>query len=65
MGLIDMETAQGGEPSPRTAHSRHHASRFGLEFETVISQLYLATMNEPVPLRLLTILRAGVCGSKA
>jgi hypothetical protein len=44
---------------------RFHRPYFAPQFEAEIGQLYLQTMDEPVPPRLLTILRTGLSGSKA
>jgi hypothetical protein len=64
MGLMNLESGLAEEPPHPAVRPRRH-SRFVPELETEIGQLYLETMEEPVPLRLLTILRAGVCRSKA
>lgn len=65
MGLIDADNEQAAQrPLPFTLVSRK-PRRIASEIEAEIGQLYLGTQQEPVPLRLLTILRAGMSGSKA
>jgi hypothetical protein len=62
MGWIDLETGPAAKPSPEIARTRR--PRFVSEFETDLRQLYLRMMDEPVPARLLGILRAGLADSK-
>jgi hypothetical protein len=59
-----------GHDDTRLVHARptivrRRPARFVAEVEAEIGQLYLGTQEEPIPLRLLTILRSGVCSSKA
>lgn len=59
MEQTQMEGGQAMEPpaksarTPRPIHHRHIAR----EFEAEIGQLYMRAMEEPVPARLLLILR--------
>lgn len=62
MGLTDLETGPAMEPPPQIARTRR--PRFASEFETDLRQLYLRMMDEPVPARLLGILRAGLADRK-
>jgi hypothetical protein len=62
MGLTDIDAGQAMEPPRQVARGR--PPRFVSELETVIGQLYLRIMDEPVPARLIGILRAGLTGPK-
>ena len=64
MDLIDLEGGAAGESPPKAGRTRR-SPRFLPDFETDIRQLYLRMMDEPVPARLLGVLRAGLCSSKA
>jgi hypothetical protein len=64
MGLIELESGPAAEPSQQIAHTHARRPRFVSEFEDDIRQLYLQMMDEPVPARLLGILRAGLSGFK-
>jgi hypothetical protein len=63
MGLTDLETGSGVLP-PKIARIRSRPPFIAAEFEAEISQLYLRLMEEPVPPRLLTIVRAAMAGVK-
>jgi hypothetical protein len=63
MGLID-ESGRAVEPPREVARPRRRPPRVASEIETDIGQLYLRMMEEPVPARLIGILRAGLTGPK-
>ena len=63
MGLTDLETGSGVVPRKIT-RIRPRPPFIAAEFEAEISRLYLRLMEEPVPSRLLTIVRAAMAGSK-
>jgi hypothetical protein len=64
MELVDHS---GGSvmPAVEKISTRVRSSRVVSEFESDIRQLYLRMMDEPVPPRLIGILRAGLTGSKS
>jgi len=65
MGLIDVEDEVAAQrPLPFTIVGRK-PTRITSEIEAEIARLYLRTMEEPVPHRLLTILRGRISASKA
>lgn len=63
MGLIDYETRSAA--APMNSRSRPRPSRDVSEFEGEIQQLYVRMMDEPIPSRLIGILRAGLAGAKS
>jgi hypothetical protein len=63
MGLTDLDTGSGVVP-PKIARVRPRSPFIAAEFEAEIGRLYLRLMEEPVPPRLLTIVRAAMAGSK-
>jgi hypothetical protein len=65
MGLIDHNGGLAVMPALEEVRSRAGPSRLVSEFESDIRQLYLRMMDEPVPPRLIGILRAGLTGSKS
>ena len=65
MDQIDAEVGCSEAPALGSVRlPRPNRPCFAPQFEAEIGQLYLRTQDEPVPLRLLTILRTGL-GSKA
>lgn len=58
MGLTDLEGGPALKPPPRVV--RAGRPRIIAEFESEIRQLYGQMLHEPVPPRLLGILRAGL-----
>ena len=62
MGFIALESASAAEPPQQVAQARR--PRFVSEFEADLTQLYVRMMDEPVPARLIGILRAGLVNSK-
>ena len=64
MVLTDLDTGSHVVP-PKIAGARPRPPFIAAEFEAAIRQLYLRLMEEPVPPRLLTIVRAAMPGSKA
>jgi hypothetical protein len=64
MGLIDHNAGSALMPAVKNVSARARPPRFVSEFETDIRQLYLRMMDEPVPPRLIGILRASLTGSK-
>jgi len=65
MALTDTERVLAAEPQAQVARIRHRPVRFVSEFETEIGRLYLRMMDEPVPPRLLGILRTGLTAGKS
>ena len=66
MGLmIDRNGGSAAMPTLEGAGARARPPRYVSEFESDIRQLYLRMMDEPVPPRLIGILRAGLTGSKS
>lgn len=63
MGLTDVDSMSGVLP-PKIARTRPRPPFIAAEFEAEIRNLYLRLMDEPVPPRLLTIVRAAIAGSK-
>jgi hypothetical protein len=64
MGSIELESGLAVEPAQEIVRTHARRPPFVSEFEDDIRQLYLQMMDEPVPARLLGILRAGLSGSK-
>jgi hypothetical protein len=65
MGLIDHSGGLAVMPALKKVAARTRPPRLVSEFEGEIRQLYLRMMDEPVPPRLIGILRAGLTGSKS
>ena len=59
---MDLESASAAEPPPQVTQARR--PRFVSEFEADLTQLYARMMDEPVPARLIGIVRAGLVNSK-
>jgi len=64
MGLANRESTSAGVPTLASAGIRPRPPRHVSEFESEIRQLYVRTIDEPVPPRLIGILRAGLAGHK-
>jgi hypothetical protein len=64
MGLIDRNDGSAVMPVLKTV-GRARPPRFVSDFESEIRQLYLRMMDEPVPPRMIGILRAGLPGTKS
>ena len=65
MGLIDRESRSGAAPTMTDAGIRPRPSRrLVSEFENEIRQLYMRTIDEPIPPRLIDVLRAGLANHK-
>ena len=65
MGSSDHNAGSALMPALETVGARARPPRFVSEFESEIRQLYLRMMDEPVPPRMIGILRAGLTGSKS
>jgi hypothetical protein len=65
MGLMDRNGGSDLMPALENVRARTRPPRFISEFESEIRQLYLRMMEEPVPPRLIGILRAGLTGPKS
>lgn len=65
MGLSDHNGEPAVMPALEKVRTRARPPRFVSEFESDIRQLYLRMMDEPIPPRLIGILRAGLTGSKS
>ena len=63
MGLIDRSDGPALMPALENVGPAR-PPRVVSEFETEIRQLYLRMMDEPVPPRMIDILRTGMTGSK-
>lgn len=64
MGLMNHSGELAAKPALEKVGIRARPPRFVSEFENDIRQLYLRMMDEPVPPRLIGILRAGLAGPK-
>jgi hypothetical protein len=65
MGLIDHGGRLATMPAMSKAGLRPHPPRrFVSEFEDEIRQLYVRTIDEPIPSRLIEVLRTGLAGHK-
>jgi hypothetical protein len=64
MELIDRNDGSALMPVLKSV-GRARPPRFDSEFESEIRQLYLRMMDEPVPPRMIGILRAGLTGRKS
>ena len=64
MGLIDSDTRSASMSASKGFRARTRPPRIVSEFESEIRQLYLRMMDEPVPPRLIGILRSGLPASK-
>lgn len=62
MGLLDHESKSAAAPG--SAEIRPRPPRYVSEFESEIRQLYMRIIDEPVPPRLIGILRAGLAGPR-
>ena len=62
MGSIDVECGLAAGPPPQSGRTQR--PRFLSEFEADLTQLYARMIDEPVPARLIGILRAGLVSSK-
>lgn len=65
MGSIDGDNRSALMSTSRGFRARTRPPRIVSEFESEIRQLYLRMMDEPVPPRLIGILRSGLTGSKS
>jgi hypothetical protein len=66
MGLmIDGSGGSAAMSASEEAGARARPPRYVSEFESDIRQLYLRMMDEPVPPRMIGILRAGLTGPKS
>jgi hypothetical protein len=65
MGLIDQSGGSAVMPALKDVGARARPARVASEFENDIRQLYLRMMDEPVPPRMIGILRAGLTGPKS
>ena len=65
MGLMDDGGGSAVMPALKDVGAQARPSRFVSEFEGEIRQLYLRMMDEPVPPRMIGILRAGLTGPKS
>lgn len=65
MGLLDRQTWPAAVPTAMSAGIRPRPPRRIIsEFENDIRQLYVRMIDEPIPPRMLEILRAGLAGHK-
>jgi len=64
MGLIDREDRSAVAPTLARAGIRPQPPRYVSELEREIRQLYVRMIDEPIPPRLIGILRAGLAGHK-
>ena len=64
MGLIDSNAGSALMPALENVGVRARPPRFVSEFESDIRQLYLRMMDEPIPPRMIGILRARLAGPK-
>ena len=65
MGLLNRQIRSTATPARVSARIRPQPPRrFVSEFENEIRQLYVGTIDEPIPPRLINILRTGLVGHK-
>ena len=65
MGWIDRDSRSAAGPSMTSSGIRPRPSRrFVSEFEIEIRQLYVRTIDEPIPPRLIDVLRTGLASHK-
>src|SRR5262245_19527914 len=65
MGLLDPESGSAVAPTLASVRVRTRPPRrFVSEFENEIRQLYVRMIDEPIPPRLIGVLRAGLSGHK-
>jgi hypothetical protein len=64
MGLIECGSGEAMEPPLRAQRTRSRPSSVISELETDLGQLYLRMMDEPIPGRLLEILRGALAVPK-
>ena len=65
MGLIDRNDGSALLPAMGSVGARAQPPRYVVsEFESEIRQLYVRMIDEPIPPRLIGILRAGLAGHK-
>jgi hypothetical protein len=63
--MIDRSGGSAVMPASEDAGARARPPRYISEFESDIRQLYLRMMDEPVPPRMIGILRAGLTGPRS
>jgi hypothetical protein len=64
MGLVNRESTSAAVPTLARVGIRPRPPRYVSEFESEIRQLYVRMIDEPIPPRLIGILRAGLAGHK-
>jgi hypothetical protein len=62
---VDLRTGHAAESPPKGACGRSGASRSVSAFEMEIREMYAQMLDEPVPPRLLGILRAALAKSSS
>jgi hypothetical protein len=66
MGLINRESRPAAAPAVMKVGMRPRPpGRFVSEFENEIRQLYVRMIDEPVPPRMIAVVRAGLIGPKS
>ena len=67
MGLLDQDSGPFAVPIAMNGGARRSRPprRFVAEFETEIRQLYVRIIDEPIPPRMIDVLRAGLAGHKS
>jgi len=65
MGLANCESTSAEVPMAARAGIRPRPPRQVSEFESEIRQLYVRMIDEPIPPRLIGILRAGLASHKS
>jgi len=63
--LTHMQNRAVVEPLPEVGHTRRHTARILSELEQDLTRLYLRLMDEPVPARLIDVLRARLTSNKS
>jgi hypothetical protein len=65
MGFVDRDDRPAAARTLISARFRPRPPRrFVSEFENEIRQLYVGTIDEPIPSRMIEVLRAGLAGAK-
>jgi hypothetical protein len=64
MGLVNRESTSAVAPTLASAGIRPRPPRHVSEFESEIQRLYVRMIDDPIPPRLIDVLRAGLAGPK-
>jgi hypothetical protein len=65
MGFINRESRPAAAPAVKVGIRPRPPGRFVSEFENEIRQLYVRMIDEPIPPRMIAVLRAGSIGPRS